>query len=149
MGLLIPTLKWTGLNSSLMISLCVSLSCSLSFSHARIHAHKKKKNRTFKSDLLARRFAHKQVKTDWAAKNKPISTNRKQLEWLQRRHRTLCQLAWVSLFELSLQQQQKKKKSHHESLVEQRRQVQVEMEGMEGAFWRTRAGCGVEPERAK
>lgn len=66
MGLLIPILKRTGLNSSLMISHCVSfffslpLSCSLSLSHC---THKREKKKTLKSDLPARRSAHKEVKT--------------------------------------------------------------------------------------
>lgn len=71
MGLLIPTLKWTGLNGSLMISLCVSLcpAHSLFYAHIFFFFHNRK-NRTFKSDLLARGFAHKPVEkhlTEWAA----------------------------------------------------------------------------------
>lgn len=42
----------------------------------------------------------------------------------------------ASLLKLALQQQRKKKrKAHHESLVEQRRQVQVETEKMAGGGW--------------
>lgn len=74
MGLLIPTLKWTGLNSSLMISLCVFLSPSHSLSLAHAHTHTSDslcnwKNRAFKSVPLLRGSANKWVKkqlTSWA-----------------------------------------------------------------------------------
>lgn len=153
MGLLIPTLKWTGLNSSLMISLCVSLSCSLSFSLMCTHTHHyfhNRKNRTFKSDLLVSRFAQRPVKkhlTDWAAKNKSVSTNRKQLERLQRQQvqgYTMSTCVGFSV-KLSLQQQHKPPRKFGGAA-----QAGAGGDGGDGGvFWRTRAGCGVEPERAK
>ncbi len=142
MGLLIPTLKWTGLNSSLMISLCVSLSCLLSFlsqAHTYTHTHTQThtyyslhnwKNRTFKSDLLVRRFAHKWVKS---CKKQICLHKQKTIKVVTKAGGS--RLHYVSFCGFHcLSSASSSSESHHESLVEQRRQVQVETEEMWGFF---------------